>query len=116
MLRAAGSRVGRRRRPKWPPCGRAGRKWQDSRGAAGRPVTVDNRLAELALRGFLLREHADQIARLRIAERVLLPERPLGVQRTDLAVLAAVAGDSVYLLTHAQEPVPQIAVWRIDAG
>lgn len=42
--------------------------------------------------------------------------RPLGVQRTDLAVLAAVAGDSVYLLTRAQQPVPQLAVWRIDAG
>src|SRR5690349_15962405 len=48
-----------------------------------RPVTVDNRLAELALRRFLLREHAGQITRLRIAERVLLPERPFGVKRTD---------------------------------
>jgi hypothetical protein len=49
-------------------------------------------------------------------KRTELWRRPLGVQRTDLAVLSAVTGDAVYLLTRAQQPAPQTVLWRIDAG
>ena len=49
----------------------------------GRSVTVDNRHAKPAFRRFLLSEHAVQIARLRVAERMLLPERAFGIKRTD---------------------------------
>jgi hypothetical protein len=49
----------------------------------GSLITVDNRHAKLALRRFLLREHAGQIARLRIAERMLLPESAFGIKRAD---------------------------------
>src|SRR5215467_6006458 len=49
----------------------------------GSLITVDKRRAKPALRRFLLREHAGQIARLRIAKRMLLPERAFGIQRAD---------------------------------
>src|ERR1700733_11257665 len=46
----------------------------------GSLVPVDDRCAELALGRFLLREHTGQVARLRLAERMLLPARVLGIQ------------------------------------
>src|SRR6202044_1266122 len=46
-------------------------------------IAIDDRLAELAARGFLLGEYPRQVAGLGIAERVLLPVRVLGVQRPD---------------------------------
>jgi hypothetical protein len=49
----------------------------------GSLITVDDRRAKPALRRFLLREHAGQIARLRIAERMLLPECAFGIKRAD---------------------------------
>jgi hypothetical protein len=49
----------------------------------GCPITIDNGHAKPALRRFLLREDAGQIARLRIAERMLLPEGAFGIKRTD---------------------------------
>src|SRR5215467_8817809 len=49
----------------------------------GSLITVDKRRRKPALRRFLLREHTGQIARLRIAEWMLLPERAFGVKRAD---------------------------------
>src|ERR1035437_4277407 len=46
-------------------------------------VAVDDRPAELALGRLFLLEHAGEVTRLRLAERMLLPERAGGVQRRD---------------------------------
>jgi hypothetical protein len=49
----------------------------------GRLIAVDDRCAKLALSRFFLREHAGQIARLRIVKRMLLPERAISIKRAD---------------------------------
>lgn len=46
-------------------------------------IPIDNGNAKPALRRFLLREHAGKIARLRITERMLLPDRAFGIERAD---------------------------------
>jgi hypothetical protein len=49
-------------------------------------------------------------------KRTELWRRSLGIHRTDLAIAAAVSGDTVWLLTRAEQPTKQLAIWRIDAG
>ena len=49
----------------------------------GSLVTIDKGHAKSANRRFFLRKHTRQITRLRITERMLLPERAIGIERTD---------------------------------
>src|SRR6266516_384871 len=46
-------------------------------------IAVDDRAAKLAFGRLFLRKHAAEVARLRLAERMLLPERTIGVERGD---------------------------------
>ena len=48
-----------------------------------RLITVHDRPAKLAFGRLFLRKHADEVARLRLAERMLLPERTIGVEHRD---------------------------------
>ena len=72
----------------------------------GRLITVDNRRTEPALRRFLLREHAGQVARLWIPERMLLPERILCVKgappggKPTVQVIPQVYTDADYSEAH----------------
>src|SRR5215472_4461505 len=53
----------------------------------GRLIAVHDRGTELGLGRLLLREYAGEVAGLRIAERMLLPERALGIQRGDRGLI-----------------------------
>jgi hypothetical protein len=56
---------------------------QPGLGAPGHSslIAIDYGRAEPALGRLLLREHAGQITALRLAERMLLPDRALGIER-----------------------------------
>ncbi len=64
-------------------------------------IAINDRLAEPAPGRLLLREHAGQVIRLRLAERMLLPECALGIQRSNRSrvVLAPAA------LPHIRPPL-----------
>ena len=47
------------------------------------PITIDDRPSKLANGRLLLLEHTGEIARFRLAERMLLPKRTISVERGD---------------------------------
>ena len=46
-------------------------------------ITIDDRPSKMAHRRLLLREHTGEIPRFRLAERMLLPERTIGIESSD---------------------------------